>query len=93
MKDVITPFSCSDHVQQLIQKALRFRNPKHFFKNLCVLVDFIEKESHFRNLCWKWDQNQKKVNACIHSLELQVYTKSKMTFEELKQRISQSQNY
>lgn len=91
MKDVITPLSYSDHIQQLIQRALRFRNPKHFFKDLCVLVDFIEKEPYFRNLFWKWDQDQKQVNARIHSLELQVYTKSKMTFEELKQRISQSQ--
>lgn len=87
MKDVINP----DHVQQRIRKALFFRNVEHFFKNLCSLIDFIDKEPFFRNLCWKWDQDQKKVTARIHSLELQVYTKSKMTFEELKQRISQSQ--
>lgn len=65
---------------QLIQKALRFSNPKHFFKNLCVLVDFIEKEPNFRNLCWKWDQDQKTVNTRIHSLELQVYTKFQASF-------------
>jgi hypothetical protein len=73
--------------QSIVKKITRTKLPKTRLNHICQLVEFLECEPTFDNLRFKWAKEKKDGTARLHSLELQVYNKSKMAYETLKSRL------
>ncbi len=93
MKDVEIQDDCiqkSDAILQfdlLLKKNKRSKRVKSFLHSLSTIVDFIESSSIFVNLRCKWNRQKEDGLSRLHSLELQVYAKSKMAYDILKPRL------
>lgn len=71
----------------LLQKIKRSKRLKTFLFHISQLVDFVESNPIFINLRFKWSREKEEGLNRLHSLELQVYNKSKMACELLKSRL------
>lgn len=71
----------------LIKKAARARQLKTCLYHISQLVEYLEGNSTFDNLRCKWAKEKAEGMARLHSLELQVYNKSKMAYDILKSRV------
>ena len=72
----------------LLQKIKRSKCLKTFLFHISQLVDFVESNPIFINLRFKWNREKEEGLNRLHSLELQVYNKSKMAYELLKSRLN-----
>lgn len=68
----------------MIKKAVLTRQSKTCLQHISRLVEFIEGTSIFDNLRFKWAKEKEEGESRLHSLERQVYNKSKMAYDTLK---------
>jgi hypothetical protein len=67
----------------LIKKAARTRQSTTYLHHISRLVEFIEGTPIFDNLCFKLAKEKEEGEVRLHSLERQVYNKSKMAYDTL----------
>jgi hypothetical protein len=71
----------------LLKKTALTRQSKTCLQHISRLVEFIENTPIFDNLRFKFTKEKEEGELRLHSLELQVYNKSKMAYDTLKSRL------
>lgn len=73
--------------QAIIEKITNTRTLKTCLYQTCRLLEFLESNSIFNNLHFKWAKEKEEETARLHSLGLQVYNRSKIAYDTLKCRL------
>lgn len=73
--------------QSIFKKNTRTKRSKTRLNYISQFVEFLENDPIFDNLRFKWAKEKEDGMAHLHSLELQVYNKSKMAYDTLKSRL------